>query len=89
MQDWVNLVEKVGVLLGSLISVLTLVNAMTKTKNDIKKDSHDDMRTDAEFYRQRWLDAEQGYDQLEAENKHLRNKIKSLENKLNSRGNKK
>lgn len=81
MQEWANIIRELALLISSITAILTAWNALKKLNHDSTKDDKEELREDAEKYRQRWLESEKGYDALDAENKKLREKIKRLEKK--------
>lgn len=81
MQDWANLIRELALLISSFTAGITAYRALKKLKHDNSKDDKEELRADRDLYRQRWLESEKGYDELDAENDKLRKKIKRLENK--------
>lgn len=81
MQNIANIIRELALLISALTAGLTAWNALKKLKHDNTKDDMAELRSDRDLYRQRWLESEKGYDELNAENEELRRKIKRLENK--------
>ena len=81
MQDWANIIRELALLISSLTAGITAYNALKKLKHDNSKDDKEELREDRDLYRQRWLESEKGYDELDAENDKLRKKLKRLEKK--------
>lgn len=81
MQDWANIIRELALLISSLTAGITAYNALKKLKHDNSKDDKAELRADRDLYRQRWLESEKGFNELDAENEKLRRKIKRLENK--------
>ena len=81
MQNIANIIRELALLISALNAGLTAWNALKKLKHDNTKDDMAELRSDRDLYRQRWLESEKGYDELNAENEKLRRKIKRLEKK--------
>lgn len=79
MQDWANFIREMALLISAFTAGLTAWNALKKLKHDNTKDDQDQLRADRDLYRQRWLESEKGYDELNEENEKLKRKIKRLE----------
>lgn len=83
MQDWANIIRELALLISSFTAGLTAYNALKKLKHDSGKDDKDELRADRDLYRQRWLESEKGYDELDKENDKLRKEVKKLKEKRN------
>lgn len=83
MQNIANIIRELALLISTLTAGLTAWNALKKLKHDNTKDDMAELRSDRDLYRERWLESEKGYDELDAENEKLRRKIKRLERKNN------
>ena len=59
-------------------------NALRKLSHDVSKDDKEELRADRDLYRNRWLESEKAFDEIDDENDKLRKKIKRLENKIDN-----
>lgn len=50
----------------------------------MSKDDKEELRADRDLYRNRWLESEKAFDEIDDENDKLRKKIKRLENKIDN-----
>lgn len=87
MHEWTSLIDKLALLLASLTGLITAFVSLGKTVLGKSKEKPPDEKVkdteeDAELYRKRWLEAEKGYDELEDENRKLKEKVKQLENQI-------
>lgn len=82
MQDWANLIREIALLFSSFVAGLTAWNALRKTSHEVSKDDKEELRADRDLYRNRWLESEKAFDEIDAENDKLRKKVKRLENKI-------
>lgn len=90
MQDWANLIREVALLISGVVAGITAWNALRKLSHDVSKDDKEELRADRDLYRNRWLESEKAFDEIDDENDKLRKKIKRLENKTdNLKGDKK
>lgn len=81
MQNIANIIRELALLISALTAGLTAWNALKKLKHDNAKDDMAELRSDRDLYRQRWLESEKGYDELNAENEELRKEIRKLKEK--------
>lgn len=84
MQDWANLIREIALLISGVVAGITAWNALRKLSHDVSKDDKEELRADRDLYRDRWLESEKAFDEIDAENNKLRKKIKRLENKIDS-----
>lgn len=84
MQDWANLIREIALLISGVVAGITAWNALRKLSHDVSKDDKEELRADRDLYRDRWLESEKAFDEIDAENDKLRKKIKRLENKIDS-----
>lgn len=84
MQDWANLIREIALLISGVVAGITAWNALRKLSHDVSKDDKEELRADRDLYRDRWLESEKSFDEIDAENNKLRKKIKRLENKIDS-----
>ena len=63
---------------------ITAWNALRKLSHDVSKDDKEELRADRDLYRNRWLESEKAFDEIDDENDKLRKKIKRLENKIDN-----
>lgn len=82
MQDWANLIREIALLISGVVAGITAWNALRKLSHDVSKDDKEELRTDRDLYRNRWLESEKAFDEIDAENDKLRKKVKRLENKI-------
>ena len=85
MQNIANIIRELALLISTLTAGLTAWNALKKLKHDNTKDDMAELRSDRDLYRQRWLESEKGYDELNAENEELRKEIRKLKEKQNEK----
>lgn len=85
MQNIANIIRELALLISALTAGLTAWNALKKLKHDNTKDDMAELRSDRDLYRQRWLESEKGYDDLNAENEELRKEIRKLKEKQNEK----
>ena len=85
MQNIANIIRELALLISALTAGLTAWNALKKLKHDNAKDDMAELRSDRDLYRQRWLESEKGYDELNAENEELRKEIRKLKEKQNKK----
>lgn len=85
MQNIANIIRELALLISALTAGLTAWNALKKLKHDNTKDDMAELRSDRDLYRQRWLESEKGYDELNAENEELRKEIRKLKEKQNEK----
>lgn len=85
MQNIANIIRELALLISALTAGLTAWNALKKLKHDNTKDDIAELRSDRDLYRQRWLESEKGYDELNAENEELRKEIRKLKEKQNEK----
>lgn len=85
MQNIANIIRELALLISALTAGLTAWNALKKLKHDNTKDDMAELRSDRDLYRQRWLESEKGYDDLNAENEELRKEIRKLKEKQNKK----
>ena len=84
MQDWANLIREIALLISGVVAGITAWNALRKLSHDVSKDDKEELRADRDLYRDRWLESEKAFDEIDAENDKLRKKIKRLENKIDN-----
>ena len=84
MQDWANLIREIALLFSGFVAGLTAWNALRKTSHEVSKDDKEELRADRDLYRNRWLESEKAFDEIDDENDKLRKKIKRLENKIDN-----
>lgn len=84
MQDWANLIREIALLISGVVAGITAWNALRKLSHDVSKDDKEELRADRDLYRDRWLESEKAFDEIDTENDKLRKKIKRLENKIDS-----
>ena len=82
MQDWANLIREIALLFSGFVAGLTAWNALRKASHEVSKDDKEELRADRDLYRNRWLESEKAFDEIDAENDKLRKKVKRLENKI-------
>ena len=82
MQDWANLIREIALLISGVVAGITAWNALRKLSHDVSKDDKEELRADSDLYRDRWLESEKAFDEIDAENDKLRKKVKRLENKI-------
>ena len=80
MQDWANLIREVALLISGVVAGITAWNALRKLSHDVSKDDKEELRADRDLYRNRWLESEKAFDEIDK----LRKKIKRLENKIDN-----
>lgn len=85
MQNIANIIRELALLISALTAGLTAWNALKKLKHDNTKDDMAELRSDRDLYRQRWLESEKEYDDLNAENEELRKEIRKLKEKQNEK----
>ena len=85
MQNIANIIRELALLISALTAGLTAWNALKKLKHDNTKDDIAELRSDRDLYRQRWLESEKGYDELNTENEALRKEIRKLKEKQNEK----
>ena len=85
MQNIANIIRELALLISALTAGVTAWNALKKLKHDNTKDDMAELRSDRDLYRQRWLESEKGYDDLNAENEELRKEIRKLKEKQNKK----
>lgn len=88
MQNIANIIRELALLISALTAGITAWNALKKLKHDNTKDDQDQLRADRDLYRQRWLESEQGYDELKAENEKLEKSNRNLKKKVERLGRK-
>lgn len=84
MQDWANLIREIALLISGIVAGITAWNALRKLSHDVSKDDKEELRADRDLYRNRWLESEKAFDEIDDENDKLRKKIKRLENKIDN-----
>lgn len=82
MQDWADLIRAIALLISGFVAGITALNALHKTSHDVLKDDKEELRADRDLYRNRWLESEKAFDEIDAENDKLHKKLKQLENKI-------
>lgn len=82
MQGWANLIREIALLFSVFVAGLTAWNALRKTSHEVSKDDKEELRADRDLYRNRWLESEKAFDEIDAENDKLRKKVKRLENTI-------
>lgn len=85
MQYWANIIRELALLISATTAGITAWNALKKLNHDNSKDDMAELRSDRDLYRQRWLESEKGYDELNAENEELRKEIRKLKEKQNEK----
>lgn len=85
MQNIANIIRELALLISALTAGLTAWNALKKLKHDNTKDDMAELRSDRDLYRERWLESEKGYDELNAENEELKKEIRKLKEKQNEK----
>lgn len=84
MQDWANLIREIALLISGVVAGITAWNALRKLSHDVSKDDKEELRADRDLYRNRWLESEKAFDEIDDENDKLRKKIKRLENRIDN-----
>lgn len=84
MQDWADLIREIALLISGVVAGITAWNALRKLSHDVSKDDKEELRADRDLYRNRWLESEKAFDEIDDENDKLRKKIKRLENKIDN-----
>lgn len=84
MQDWANLIREIALLISGVVAGITAWNALRKLSHDVSKDDKEELRADRDLYRNRWIESEKAFDEIDAENDKLRKKVKWLENKIDN-----
>ena len=84
MQDWANLIREIALLISGVVAGITAWNALRKLSHDVSKDDKEELRAERDLYRNRWLESEKAFDEIDDENDKLRKKIKRLENKIDN-----
>jgi hypothetical protein len=82
VQDWANLIREIALLISGVVAGITAWNALRKLNHEVSKDDKEELRADRDLYRNRWLESEKAFDEIDNENDKLRKKIKRLENKI-------
>ena len=82
MQNWANLIHEIALLISGVVAGITAWNALRKLSHDVSKDDKEELRADRDLYRNRWLESEKAFDEIDDENDKLRKKVKRLENKI-------
>ena len=82
MQDWANLIREIALLISGVVAGITAWNALRKLSHGVSKEDKEELRADRDLYRNRWLESEKAFDEIDAENDKLRKKVKRLENKI-------
>ena len=82
MQDWANLIREIALLISGVVAGITAWNALRKLSHDVSKDDKEELRADRDLYRDRWLESEKAFDEIDAANDKLRKKVIRSENKL-------
>lgn len=82
MQNIANIIRELALLISAVTAGITAWNALKKLKHDNTKEDQDQLRADRDLYRHRWLESEQGYDELKAENEKLEKSNKNLKRKI-------
>lgn len=82
MQNIANIIRELALLISALTAGLTAWNALKKLKHDNTKDDMAELRSDRDLYRERWLESEKGYDELNAENEELKKEIDKIDDSL-------
>jgi predicted RNase H-like nuclease (RuvC/YqgF family) len=84
VQDWANLIREIALLISGVVAGITAWNALRKLSHDVSKDDKEELRAERDLYRNRWLESEKAFDEIDDENDKLRKKIKRLENKIDN-----
>lgn len=79
MQEWIDFVQKIALLISSVVGLLTIFNTLKQTDYSNAKEKKEELKEDVELYRKRWLQAEKAYDKLLKENERLKIKLNRLE----------
>lgn len=79
MQEWIDFVQKIALLISSVVGLLTIFNTLKQTDYSNAKEKKEELKKDVELYRKRWLQAEEAYDKLLKDNEKLKRKINRLE----------
>ena len=79
MQEWIDFVQKIAFLISSIVGLLTIFNTLKQTDYSNAKEKKEELKEDVEFYRKRWLQAEEAYDKILKDNEKLKRKINRLE----------
>ena len=82
MQDWANLIREIALLISGVVAGITAWNALRKLSHDVSKDDKEELRADRDLYRDRLLESEKAFDEIDAENDKLLKNFKRLENKI-------
>ena len=84
MQEWIDFVQKIALLISSVVGLLTIFNTLKQTDYSNAKEKKEELKEDVEPYRKRWLQAEEAYDKLLKENERLKIKLNRLESRKNN-----
>ena len=84
MQEWIDFVQKIALLISSVVGLLTIFNTLKQTDYSNTKEKKEELKEDVELYRKRWLQAEEAYDKLLKENERLKRKLNRLESGKNN-----
>lgn len=79
MQEWIDFVQKIALLISSVVGLLTIFNTLKQTDYSNAKEKKEELKEDVKLYRKRWLQAEEAYDKLLKDNEKLKRKINRLE----------
>lgn len=89
MQEWRDFIQQLALLISSIVGGLTAFSAFQKQRHDSSKEDKEDLRKDLDLYRERWRDAEKGFNeqekeikQLKEENESLRDEVDDLEDQI-------
>jgi cell division protein FtsB len=79
VQEWIDFVQKIALLISSVVGLLTIFNTLKQTDYSNAKEKKEELKEDVELYRKRWLQAEEAYDKLLKDNERLKRKLNKLE----------
>ncbi len=83
MQEWIDFVQKIALLISSVVGLLTIFNTLKQTDYSNAKEKKKELKEDVELYRKRWLQAEGDYYKLLKDNEKLKRQVARLESRRN------
>ena len=84
MQEWIDFVQKIALLISSVVGLLTIFNTLKQTDYSNAKEKKEELKEDVELYRKRWFQAEEAYDKLLKDNERLKKQVTRLESRKNN-----
>ena len=82
MQEWRDFIQQLALLISSIVGGLTAFSAFQKQRHDSSNEDKEALRKDRDFYRDRWRDAEKGFEDQEEKIKHLEEENESLRDEV-------